>query len=160
MSGHTGERSAVPHAYRANVEQCAPVLASSRLTCGVLVMCTALVLGLSFGLAPSPDGWGTHQRLWLPPCMFHTLTGLPCPFCGMTTAFTLMSRGKLGAAFAAHPLGPLLYAATWVVLALSVWGLVTGRFPFPHWVLSWRFSRAVLMGILAAWVVMIIRRLA
>ena len=33
---------------------------------------------------------GTHQQLGLPPCNFVTLTGYPCPACGMTTSFALL----------------------------------------------------------------------
>jgi hypothetical protein len=32
------------------------------------------------------------------------LTGVPCPFCGLTTAALALVRGHVGAAFAASPL--------------------------------------------------------
>jgi hypothetical protein len=40
--------------------------------------------------------------LWLP-CPLRTLTGIPCPLCGMTTAATGLAAGDLGAAMAANP---------------------------------------------------------
>jgi hypothetical protein len=50
-------------------------------------------------------------------CLFHRLTGLDCPGCGMTRAFVALWRGDLVAAEALHPFsGPLL--ATLVLLAL------------------------------------------
>ncbi len=37
------------------------------------------------------------------PCPLRTLTGVPCPLCGMTTAATGLASGDLGAALAANP---------------------------------------------------------
>jgi hypothetical protein len=48
--------------------------------------------------------------LWLmaalptPRCTFHTLTGLPCPTCGMTRATQALLRGDFVAALAWNPL--------------------------------------------------------
>jgi Protein of unknown function (DUF2752) len=44
------------------------------------------------------------------PCPLRTLTGVPCPFCGMTTATVAMTHGSWSAAGAANPLGYLLAA--------------------------------------------------
>lgn len=50
-------------------------------------------------------------------CLFHRVTGLDCPGCGMTRAFAALLRGDLGAAEALHPFsGPLLLGC--VLLAL------------------------------------------
>jgi len=40
----------------------------------------------------------------LPPCIFHTLTGMPCPTCGSTRAFAALVDGKLFAALRLQPL--------------------------------------------------------
>ena len=47
-------------------------------------------------LLPS-DGAG------IPVCLFHSLTGLPCPGCGLTRAFSSLLHGQVAAAFAYHP---------------------------------------------------------
>src|SRR5205823_3267323 len=36
-----------------------------------------------------------HRQLGLPPCTFYSLTGIPCPSCGMTTSFALLVRGDV-----------------------------------------------------------------
>jgi uncharacterized membrane protein YfcA len=80
------------------------------------------VLGASF----------TLSQLWargvnpMPPCMFHLLTGQPCPFCGGTRSFVALVRGDVGAAVHVFPIGPLLFLALVIAVAYSIWSLVTG----------------------------------
>jgi hypothetical protein len=62
-------------------------------------------------LAPDARGFGTHQQLGLPTCSWPVVLGIPCPSCGMTTAFALMARADFGQAFRAQPLGALLALA-------------------------------------------------
>lgn len=63
----------------------------------------------------------------LPVCVFKTLTGLPCPSCGVTRAVIALSRGDVGRALFLNPLAALacgaalvylLYAAAVLVLRL------------------------------------------
>lgn len=58
---------------------------------------------------------------WPPHCVFRAVTGVPCPFCGMTTAMLALSHGDIGGALAANPGAPLL-AVAFVVLALTRFG--------------------------------------
>ncbi len=71
-------------------------------------------------LDPNPSGLGTHRALGLPKCLFLEWTGLPCPGCGLTTSFTHLLHGQWREAFAAHALGPLLFAALALAAGLSL----------------------------------------
>jgi len=50
-------------------------------------------------------------------CPLKTITGVPCPFCGMTTSVEATLHGHPGSALAANPAGP---AAVLVALVLLV----------------------------------------
>jgi hypothetical protein len=45
-------------------------------------------------------------------CAFYSVTGLPCPGCGLTRAFCAISHGHWGDAWAFNPFGFLWYALT------------------------------------------------
>jgi hypothetical protein len=95
------------------------------------------------------------EGLWLP-CPLRTLTGIPCPLCGMTTAATGLASGDLGAAVAANPFVLLLAGFTLVMavlMAARATGLAPGVAQWPasrrrqsHWVAavlvaaSWAFQ--------------------
>jgi hypothetical protein len=51
------------------------------------------------------------------PCPLRTLTGVPCPFCGMTTSVEATAHLHLGDAFAANPAGIALVALAIYLLA-------------------------------------------
>jgi Protein of unknown function (DUF2752) len=67
------------------------------------------------------------------PCPLRTATGVPCPFCGMTTSVKATMRGDLGGATVANPFGILAVVAA-VVLQLR-----------PSW-RSMRIPTVVLLG--------------
>jgi hypothetical protein len=77
----------------------------------VLVVATIGLAGL-FGLAsklkPDPRGFGTHEQIGLRSCMFRTVTGRPCPTCGMTTAYAWLVRGRLDRSWRSNPAGCVL----------------------------------------------------
>jgi hypothetical protein len=51
------------------------------------------------------------------PCPLRTITGIPCPLCGMTTSVEETVHLRLGDAFAAAPAGILLVAfAVWMLI--------------------------------------------
>ncbi len=104
-------------------------------------------------LTPEAGGYGTHEQLFLLPCLFRWLTGLPCPFCGMTTAFALIADGRVVAAFNIHILGPAAYLATWAVLVAAIVGLVRDGMLLPRWLFSEQGGRVMLVILLVGWAV-------
>lgn len=63
----------------------------------------------------------------IPPCLFHAVTGQPCPLCGATRSFVWTAHGDLGAAFYVFPIGPFLFLAVVAAVAYSAWAVATGR---------------------------------
>jgi hypothetical protein len=130
-----------------------PGAATNRLLAALLLLLCGGVLVLSYVLTPSRTGWGTHILLGFPPCLFHTLVGFPCPFCGMTTAFVHMAHGHVAQAFACHVLGPVFFVGTGIVAVWSLVCLVRGTSPIPAWAWSSRVQAVVLVVLAAGWVV-------
>jgi hypothetical protein len=85
------------------------------------------VLGLAAWLRPDPSGFGTHMQLGLPPCAFKTVTGRPCPTCGMTTSFAWFTRGRFGRSWQANPAGSLLAPTCALMIPWLLAGAIRGR---------------------------------
>jgi hypothetical protein len=66
-------------------------------------------------------------HLSAPPCPFFYITGHPCPFCGGTRSFAYMWQGDLANSVRLYPLGPLIFAGTFLGVAGLAAGAVTGR---------------------------------
>lgn len=98
----------------------------TRLWAALLLLAAAGVLALAGYLRPDARGWGTHQQLGFAPCGMIVAIGLPCPACGMTTAFAYTVRGQVVRAFVAQPAGLVLALATIALLAGALWTLLTG----------------------------------
>lgn len=98
----------------------------------VLLACAAVWCAAGY-LKPAVAGIGTHQQLGLAPCSLVTMTGYPCPTCGMTTAFAWAVRGRFFASFAAQPVGFLLALLTAVAAGQAVYLLLSGKV----WTLDW-----------------------
>lgn len=86
------------------------------------------VLGVAAYLSPSPEGIGTHEQLGLAPCSAMRVLGIPCPTCGMTTAFSHTVRGEFVAAIWVQPTGTLLAIGTFAVSVTALMSLLSGRF--------------------------------
>ncbi|MEX2671463.1 MAG: DUF2752 domain-containing protein [Phycisphaeraceae bacterium] len=86
------------------------------IAAGVLAICLSWLL-VGVQLEANPYGSGTHQQLGLGQCSFQAERGYACPTCGMTTAFTLATHGRLMEAAIVQPAGALLALA----LAMTAW---------------------------------------
>ncbi len=99
----------------------------ARMLGGVLGVPATLVLIVAAWLEPAAEGFGTHRQLGLAGCTVLTLTGWPCPMCGMTTTFALMAEGRLLEALHNQPFGVVLFSGTVLVSVLGMFDLATGR---------------------------------
>lgn len=73
---------------------------------------------------------------WIPPALSIRF-GIASPFTGMTRSFVAMVSGHIGAAFAWHPLGPLVFTLCVFMPVLAIVSLVrTRRFAFVDAALS------------------------
>jgi hypothetical protein len=84
------------------------------------------LLAIAAMLDPSPAGLGTHEQLNLPSCGWIVLMDLPCPTCGMTTAFAHAADGNLLRSLATQPLGGLLAIGTAMAFVLGLYTAITG----------------------------------
>lgn len=73
--------------------------------CGLALLC---------GRFLQPD------QLPIPRCTFLRVTGYPCPFCGTTRSFFASANGEVVAALREAPLGVLVFAVTWGLLAWCI----------------------------------------
>lgn len=69
---------------------------------------------------------------WMPPCLFHRLTGLPCFGCGTARSIHLLIHGDITGAFLMQPLVTVLalvtpaiviYLSATILLRLPRWGI-------------------------------------
>ena len=60
-------------------------------------------------------------------CLFHTLTGLECPGCGMTRAFHAISHGDFAAAINYNIFAPVVYLCFMLILLSDIASLTMGR---------------------------------
>ncbi len=102
-----------------------PIL--SGRTPSTLRLFQAVALGaLALGLFLPPQGLGFTL------CVFYTLTGLPCPGCGLTRSVSGLLHGDLAHSLRYHPLGFLALAG---LSALAISGFVP---PLAGWMLERR----------------------
>jgi len=90
-------------------------------------MAGAALLTVARILTPDARGHGTHEQLGLPACPFRSLTGLPCPFCGMTTAFSHLARLEPLEAFRCQPAGAVLGILLAGAMLIATFDVITGR---------------------------------
>lgn len=91
------------------------------LVLALALVAVAGVVVLATLVEPDPRGYGTHEKLGLPPCRMLDWTGFPCPGCGVTTSIALAAHGHIAAAWHNQPFG--LVVALLAPLA-ALWALV------------------------------------
>ncbi len=105
----------------------------TRVKSEVRIISFGIVFGLffvymvSFMVSPSHEGIGTHVKFFLPPCTLYKLTGLPCPFCGATTSFSLLAKGEFLKGFKANLFAGLLFISGILVFVYSLVCLAAGK---------------------------------
>ncbi|GEM_PF-802293 len=123
---------------------------------------TAICLGgpLAASLViPPPSAAGAEPSglLGLPCCLFKELTGLPCPFCGLTRSFVSLGHGRIEDAFKYHLLGPFLFAGFFLGLVHTLLRRSPPGPSSPQGRVSSFLARhglhLFLLSLLAAWVV-------
>lgn len=128
-----------------------------RFCAGIVALAGLCALGTAFWLSPGTRNMGTHRQLGLLPCGFLTMTGYPCPTCGMTTAFAHTVRGRWGKAIRSQAAGFLLALATAAVTGAAVGAVTTGRYPVINWyrINPTHFVWWVAGTLIAAWAITI-----
>lgn len=124
-----------------------------RLAALAVFLASGSVLAVAAWLHPDRRGHGTHEQLGMGACSMMVVSGLPCPTCGMTTAFAHTVRGELISAAVVQPGGLVLAIATIVAAVASLYALVVGRLP-KLWVLMvspYRLFVSLLVVLLGGW---------
>ena len=104
-----------------------------RILLVAMALLFTVVLTLAFTLNPydadgNPRTMATHTQLGLPPCNFVTLTGKPCPACGMTTSFALLMKGDVLNSAKANWVGTGLAATCLLAVPWAVGSAMRGRY--------------------------------
>lgn len=112
-----------------------------------LLLPTGVILGLARWLEPAAEGYGTHTQLGLNGCTILTYTQIPCPMCGMTTAFSLSAHLRPIQALLTQPFGVVMFLMTAGVAGIALAELIwpTGRWQ-RLWV--WLKPRESLLSVL------------
>ncbi|MBC8202924.1 MAG: DUF2752 domain-containing protein [Planctomycetes bacterium] len=131
-----------------------PRPSSRRLQALIVGIGAIVILSVAAWLSPSADGVGTHKQLGLPQCGWIVAVDLPCPTCGMTTAFSYTVRGNFISALKTQPFGMFLavFVAITGILALII--VLTGRPKVAFWY-RWMTTKTlfIVAGLAAfAWV--------
>ena len=128
-----------------------------RILLVAMALAFTVVLTLAFTLNPydadgQPRTMATHTQLGLPPCNFVTLTGKPCPACGMTTSFALLMKGDVLNSAKANWVGTGLAATCLLCVPWAVGSAARGR----YFVIG-SFEKASTVGVIVLLVAMFSR---
>jgi hypothetical protein len=92
-------------------------------------------------LNPSGGPLGIERQLGTARCGFYAKYGIPCPTCGWTTAVSHLYHGQIFQAFFTQPAGAIFGVLMLIGFAISLGGLLTGRWMGPRrqWILANRY---------------------
>ena len=90
----------------------------------ILLLACAGVLAASFILQPNGGGLSLFGYRWPFYCWLHETFGIRCALCGMSRSFSSLAHGDIGASFAFHHLGPLLFAVFCLEIPYRLYALV------------------------------------
>jgi hypothetical protein len=79
-----------------------------------------LLAAFALWVAPDARGYGTHEKLGLPPCGLMEWFHVPCPGCGVTTSVALAARGRILDSARNQPFGLFVALA---IPAAAIWAL-------------------------------------
>jgi hypothetical protein len=107
--------------------------------------------------APGAAGLSIHGMTMASTCILHVLTGMDCPFCGMTRSMVALFHGRLAESSDFHPLGPALGLFLLLQIGYRIFRLLP-RAPSAGWERlnpSWRMAPFYVLtaGVAAAWFV-------
>lgn len=114
-----------------------PLGRGGRVLLGLWTLALMAGFWLASTLEPDPRGFGTHQRLGLPPCSFRVLFGIKCPSCGSTTSFAHFVRGEWSAAIRSNPAAFGLALMCAAMVPWGAWSVWIGR--------TWRLDQPALV---------------
>ena len=106
---------------------------AGRLYAILFAMGGLAILATAVWMTPDRSHMGTHRQLCLPACAFVSMTGFPCPTCGMTTAFSFIVHGHPIEAARSSVFGLLLAILTVVMTLAALSCVVTARYPNLNW---------------------------
>jgi hypothetical protein len=86
-----------------------------------------LLVAFGLWLAPDARGYGTHEKLGLPPCAMMKWLHVPCPGCGVTTSVALAAHGRILDSARTQPFGLLVALAIPAAAILAIAGHFRGR---------------------------------
>lgn len=98
---------------------------------------------------------GRALGIHAPPCPFRSLTGIPCPGCGITRLADALAHGHVQASVAADPAGVLLLSTIAILGAIHVATRVRRR-AVPAWVGSLAITIALGTLAVAHWATTIV----
>lgn len=125
-----------------------------RLAAAAAALAASTVLLVAAFLQPSGFGLGTHEQLGMPACGWVVTLDLPCPTCGMTTAFAHAADGNLLASLATQPMGCFLALVCAMVVLIGGYVAVTGSPLTGLLIKMWRprVGWILTAGFVVAWV--------